>query len=255
MTLPLADSQDTPRNIKLTIAYDGTAYHGFQRQKNALTVQEVLENCLERLCRHKVSVAGAGRTDTGVHAYGQVVNFFTYTRIPGERIAPALKGLLPPDIVVKRAEEVGQQFHARFSAQSKVYVYRIYQQETADPFLRHYAWHIRHKLNVEAIHSALQVVVGTHDFSAFQAAGGPRRDPVKTILSAACRREESILELSFWGTGFLYHMVRNLVGTLIEVGMDKLSKADFSCILAGGDRTKAGMTAPPQGLYLKEIFY
>lgn len=244
------------RNIKLTVAYDGTAYHGFQRQANACSIQAILEERLEILCSHPVKITGAGRTDSGVHAYGQVVNFFTGTGgIPTERIPAAMQGLLPPDIVIREACEVPVEFHARYSAQSKVYVYHIYCQPVANPFHRQYSWHIRQPLDHSAMHQATQLIVGTHDFSAFQAAGGPERNPVRTILEAACRPQGELIELSFWGTGFLYHMVRNLVGTLVDVGAGKRSQVDLARILAGRDRNQAGITAPPQGLYLKEVYY
>lgn len=244
------------RNIKLTVAYDGTAYHGFQRQANACGIQAILEERLATLCGHPVKINGAGRTDSGVHAYGQVVNFFTGTGgIPTEKIPAAMQGLLPPDIVIREACEVPAEFHARYSAQSKVYVYHIYCQPVANPFYRNYSWHIRQSLDHLAMHQAAQIIVGTHNFSAFQAAGGPERNPVRTILEASCRPRGELLEFSFWGTGFLYHMVRNLVGTLVDVGTGKRSVNDVARILAGQDRRQAGITAPPQGLYLKEVYY
>lgn len=243
------------RNIKLTVAYDGTAYHGFQRQANAITIQQVLEERLAQVFGHQLKITGAGRTDAGVHAYGQVVNFNTTGTIPTDRIPLAAKGLLPSDIVICAAENVPGEFHARASARSKTYIYRVYQGSVPDPFLRNYAWNNPKALDTAAIHDAMGNIVGTHDFSAFRAAGGPPVNPVRTILAASCRQQENIIEFSFRGTGFLYHMVRNLVGTLIDVGRGKLSSAGFTQILAAGDRSQAGVTAPPQGLYLKEVFY
>ena len=243
------------RNLKLTIAYDGTAYHGFQRQANALSVQQVLEERLERLFNHPLRIAGAGRTDAGVHAYGQVITFSTTGSIPTERIPIAAKGVLPPDIVVVAAEEVDAEYHARFTAISKIYLYRLYVGKCADPFLRNYAWQIATQPDVKAMNEALQEIVGTHDFSSFRAAGGAPVNPVRTIFSASCRQEGSLIEFSFWGSGFLYHMVRNLVGTLVDVGFGRLTREGFSAILAGKDRSLAGITAPPQGLYLKQVFY
>ncbi len=243
------------RNIKLTVAYDGTAYHGFQRQANAMTIQQVLEERLTKIFGHQLKIIGAGRTDAGVHAYGQVVNFYTTGTIPADRIPLAAKGVLPADIVISSAAEVDKDFHARSNARSKVYLYRIYQSCVPDPFLRNYAWYIVKTLDIPAIQAAMGLIVGTHDFSSFRGSGGPPVNPVRTILAANCEMQDKTTEFSFWGTGFLYHMVRNLVGTLIDVGLGKLSAAGFTRILAARDRCQAGITAPAQGLYLKEVFY
>lgn len=243
------------RNIKLVVAYDGTNYHGFQRQTNAVTVQEVLEEQLSKIFGHGIKLTGAGRTDTGVHALGQVVNFMTSGRIPVDKIPLAGKGVLPADIVVRSAEIVGDRFHARKSALSKIYRYQIYQDRVCNPFFRNYAWQVNQPLDIGAMHQAAQNILGTHDFSAFRAAGGEAINPVRTILMACCRQNGSRIEFTFWGTGFLYHMVRNLVGTLIDVGLKRITANDFAVILAGRDRKAAGITAPPQGLYLKEVFY
>jgi len=243
------------RNIKLTVAYEGTAYNGFQRQMNGVGIQEILEVKLAKVFGHPLKMYGAGRTDAGVHAYGQVVNFRTSGTIPTERIAAASKRLLPHDIVVTKAEEVSKDFHAQFAAKSKIYVYKLYLHEIPNPFLRNYAWHFPRELNLAAIEETSQIIVGTHDFSAFRASGGSAMNPVRTIMSVDCQRANDMLEISFWGTGFLYHMVRNLTGTLIDVGTGRRSIADFRTILEGRDRKKAGITAPAHGLYLKEVKY
>ncbi|MDR3592174.1 MAG: tRNA pseudouridine(38-40) synthase TruA [Negativicutes bacterium] len=243
------------RNIKLTVAYDGTAYHGFQWQLNALTIQQVLEERLAVVFGHPLKIAGAARTDSGVHAYGQVVTFCTSGSIPTARICAAARGVLPDDIVVTAAEEVAPEFHARFDSKSKIYCYRLYSSERPDPFLRRYAWHLVKVPDTAAMDAAVRQIVGTHDFSAFRGAGGAQRSPVRTIFAASCRRQDRMTECEFWGSGFLYHMVRNLVGTLVDVGFHRLTPADFGQILAGRDRGAAGITAPPQGLYLKEVLY
>lgn len=244
------------RNIKLILAYDGTAYHGFQRQANAMTIQQVVEERLAKLFGHPLKLCGAARTDTGVHAYGQVVNFYTEGSIPIDRVAVAAKGLLPPDIVVVDATAESPEFHARYLAKGKIYRYRILNTSLPNPFERNYAWHICTRLDVALMHEAVQAVVGTHDFSAFRAAGGAPVSPVRTIMTATCREAaNSIIEIEFWGTGFLYHMVRNLVGTLVDVGLYRKTPDEFSKILAGRDRRAAGITAPPQGLYLIEVKY
>lgn len=244
------------RNIKLVLAYDGTHYHGFQRQANALTVQQIVEEGLSKIFGHTLTLTGSARTDAKVHAYGQVVNFFTSGTIPAERIPLAARGLLPPDIVVLDAAEEAPEFHARFCAHSKIYRYRVLNTRLANPFERNYAWHFAHTLDTAAMQEAAQAIVGTHDFSAFRAVGGAPVSPVRTIFSAACRAgEHGITEFEFWGSGFLYHMVRNLVGTLIEVGQHRLTPAGFAAVLAGRDRKAAGITAPPQGLYLIKVNY
>ena len=243
------------RNIKLTVAYEGTAYNGFQRQKNGIGIQQILEGKLAPLFGHELKMNGAGRTDTGVHAYGQVVNFKTEGTIPIDRIAIGSRCLLPHDIVITEAVEVDDNFHARFDATSKIYVYKIYPHVLPDPFLRNYAWHIWRNLDTPAIQEAAHIIVGTHDFSAFCAAGGKTLSPVRTIMAVECQFAGDMFELSFWGTGFLYHMVRNLTGTLVEVGLGSRRIKDFKAILEGHDRKKAGITAPAHGLYFKEVRY
>lgn len=243
------------RTLKLTIAYDGTAYHGFQWQANALSVQQVLEERLAKIFGHPVRVGGAGRTDAGVHAYGQVISLKTTGAIPVERVVLAARGVLPDDMVVTKAEEMAADFHARFSAKGKVYLYRLYIGEAPDPFRRNYAWHMAGRSDAAAMNDAVQVIVGEHDFSAFRGAGGAAKSPVRTILAASCRQDGDMIEFSFRGTGFLYHMVRNLVGTLVDVGLGRMTAADFAAVLASRDRSVAGITAPAQGLYLLEVLY
>ncbi len=243
------------RTLKLTIAYDGTAYSGFQRQANAITVQQALEERLAKIFGHPVKVAGAGRTDAGVHAYGQVVSLRTTGSIPTDRIPLAARSVLPDDIVVTAAADMAANFHARFAAKSKIYEYRIYTGAVPDPFLRNYAWHVADAPDAALMNAAAQRAAGRHDFSAFRAAGGAATSPVRTIFAASCRENGALLEFSFWGSGFLYHMVRNLVGTLVDVGLGRISEEDFAAILASRDRKNAGITAPPQGLYLKEVLY
>ncbi|MBP2651526.1 MAG: truA [Firmicutes bacterium] len=243
------------RTLKLTVAYDGTNYHGFQRQSNALAIQEVLEKRLPKVFGHSIKINGAARTDSGVHAYGQVITFSTTGLIPADKIPQATKTILPDDIVITRAEEVASDFHARFSAKSKIYIYRLHVSELPNPFQRNYTWHMRKKPNVLDMHQAIQVIIGEHDFSTFRAAGGAPINPVRTMLNAACFQDNEIVEVMIHGTGFLYHMVRNIVGTLVNVGWGRITVLEFEKILAGRNRALAGITAPPQGLYLKEVFY
>ena len=248
------------RNLKLTIAYDGSCYHGFQWQENAISIQQILEERLAKIFGASLKVTGAARTDAGVHAYGQVINFRTSSPIPANRITLACQGVLPPDIVVVKAEEVSPDFNARRSASGKIYRYRLLNKKIPNPLERNYSWHYRrHIMDAAKINETAQVIVGEHDFSAFKAAGGTTVSPVRTIFSANCFRDGDCVIFEFWGTGFLYHMVRNLVGTLVDIdqGNPSVEEAmrDFKKILAGKDRKAAGPTAPAQGLYLVEVKY
>ena len=244
------------RNIQLTVSYDGTAYNGFQRQKPPqIAVQNVLEEKLQLICGDTIELAASGRTDAGVHAFGQVVNFFTDGRIPVSKLPRAVNSILPPDIAVVEAAEADRDFSARHSARSKTYIYRILQGEVPDPFERNYSWHIRRPLNLEAMGECLRLIQGTHDFSAFRAAGGPPVSPVRTMYEAALEREGRIVTMKFFANGFLYHMVRNLVGTIANAGMERISVQRFREIMESLDRQQAGATAPPQGLYLYHVDY
>ena len=243
------------RNIKLTIAYDGSSYHGFQRQLNAITLQQVIEERLSLLLQEEIRLAGAARTDSGVHAYGQVVSIRTTGSIPTDRIPAASAGIMPADIAVLEAVEMPDTFHARFSASGKIYQYKIHNSSVPNPLLRNYVWQVSRVLDVSAMQKAMQILVGEHDFSAFQAAGSSARNPVRRLFCAHCLRQGEDIEFQFHGNGFLYHMVRNIVGTVVDVGAGKVDGKGFQTIFTGRDRTKAGATAPPQGLYLKQVFY
>ena len=244
------------RNIRMTIAYDGSAYHGFQRQTPpVVAVQNVLEEKLETVFGENIEVAASGRTDAGVHAYGQVVNFFTNCSIPTERIPMAMNSLLPEDIVVLDAQEADRDFSARHSAKSKIYIYRIFQSQLPDPFKRLYSWHIKRPLDEVKIQEAMNMLLGVHDFSAFRATGGAPMLPVREMYEAKCIRDGCMLELKFHANGFLYHMARNIVGTLANVGLGRLTPQQFQEILDSKDRAKASATAPARGLYLYKVFY
>ena len=244
------------RNICLLVAYDGTDYHGFQRQTPpVVAVQNVLEEALSRVFGDAVELAAAGRTDAGVHAAGQVVNFFTDGTIPVERVPRAVNSLLPPDIVVRRAFEADRDFSALHSAREKTYCYRILTGETPNPFCCRYAWHIRQPLDTTAMELAMPDLLGTHDFSSFRAAGGAPMSPVRTMKRAECKRDGRELVLIFAADGFLYHMVRNIVGTLADVGRGTISSEDFASILAAKDRQRASATAPACGLCLVRVDY
>ena len=244
------------RNIRLTVAYDGTNYHGFQRQRPpVVAVQNVLEAKLETVFGDSIELAASGRTDAGVHAYGQVVNFFTDGRIPVERIPLAVNSLLPDDIVVLEAAEADFDFSARHSAKSKTYIYRIQRGSFPNPFTRNYAWYVGRPLDIHAMREALAMVLGTHDFTSFRASGGAPMSPVRTMYRAEIGEKGDLLEITIHGNGFLYHMVRNMVGTLVNVGLGRISIAGFREILEARDRKKASPTAPAQGLYLFSVEY
>lgn len=244
------------RNIRLTVAYDGTAYNGFQRQKPPqLAVQNVLEEKLQLVCGDTIELAASGRTDAGVHAMGQVVNFFTDGSIPAERLPRAVNSILPPDITVLEAAEADRDFSARHSAKSKIYIYRILQGYIPDPFERNYSWNIRRELDISAMEKCLDMLQGEHDFSAFRAAGGPPVSPVRNMYEAVLTQKGRILEMKFFANGFLYHMVRNIVGTVANAGIGRITPERFRAIRDSLDRSQAGATAPPQGLFLYKVNY
>ncbi len=244
------------RNFKLVLEYDGSQYHGWQRQLGVMTIQEVIESRLEIMMGAPVGVRASGRTDAGVHARRQVVNFYSRTQLEPEQILRGLNSLLPPDIVVLDSEEAPDSFHARFSVVSKTYEYKILNRSIPSALERHFAWHIRRPLSADVMEECLSMILGTHDFAAFMASGSSVKSTERSIYRAFLRRPdaEHILFV-FEANGFLRHMVRNLVGTLVEVGRGRLSPADFLDILAGKDRRRAGMTAPAHGLCLAMVNY
>lgn len=241
--------------MRLVVQYDGTEYAGFQIQPECPTVQAQLEWALSRLLGERTSVRAASRTDAGVHACGQVVCFSTGNPIPVERVPRALNDLLPRDIACLKADVVPESFHPRYSAQCKRYVYRILNREVPSPFIGRYAWQVREPLALQAMQEAGESFVGEHDFAAFCAAGGSAQTSVREIQSLQLAREGEIIETSVVGNGFLYMMVRIIIGTLVEVGMRRWPASRVAEVLAGRDRSKAGPTAPPQGLTLVEVEY
>ncbi len=243
------------RTFKLAIAYDGTRYHGWQRQKGQTTVQEVMEEGLAKIFGEPLSITASGRTDAGVHALGQVVSFSSGGRIPLQNIVAAARGVLPDDIAVLSAHLAPEGFNARFDALGKRYIYRIVQSGKQDPFRVNYTWLLGEKLDIAKMQSAAQYIIGTHDFSSFQASGSTPTQPERTVSEALWEHVEDELVFSVAGNGFLYHMVRNLVGSLVEVGNGQRSPEDFCELLAARDRRLAGKTAPAAGLYLKEVYY
>jgi len=270
------------RNFMVAVAYDGTNYHGFQKQRGTAlaTVQDVLEKKLSLLASQQVKVTGAGRTDAGVHARGQVINFKTRGwNIPAERIACALNSVLPPDIVAVASQEVSCDFHARFSARAKIYSYTIFNERTPSPFCRFFSYHVPQSLDLRAMQAAAELLTGEHDFRAFQAAGSLVKNTVRNLYLCKvvvggrfclpdCPPESKenfmpgnflpggkFVRIYFKADGFLYKMARNLTGTLLEVGRGKIGPDNVLSILSSGDRSRAGPTAPAHGLCLEKVEY
>jgi tRNA pseudouridine38-40 synthase len=244
------------KNFKLIIEYDGSRFHGWQRQKEDITVQGEIENALKKMTSKAVTVIGSGRTDAGVHAEGQVANFKCDTRLEPEAFLNGLNSLLAPDIVIKNCEQVSASFHARYKAKSKIYHYKILNRSIPAAIGRQYSWFIRQALNQDAMRAAISCIVGLHDFKAFEATGSPRQRTTRHVLSAGLsEKKEGLLIFHIEADGFLRCMVRNIVGTLVEVGREKLTVADFKQVLDYKDRSQAGATAPAHGLTLIQVNY
>jgi tRNA pseudouridine38-40 synthase len=243
------------RNIKLTIAYDGTAYKGWQVQKNERTVQEELEKAISALFGGKHTLYGASRTDAGVHALAQVANFKTTSKIPVSKIPFALNAVVPEDIVVKKAEEAEPDFHSRFAASSKIYRYDIFNSKSRDPFRERYSCRVPYVLDVPLMLKEAAFLKGRHDFRSFQASDKRERSSVRTIRSIGVKKKGRTITIHVEGDGFLYNMVRNIAGTLIDTGRGYLAPGSVPRILKAADRTKAGPTAPAKGLFLIRVKY
>lgn len=244
------------RTIKLLIEYDGTNYQGWQVQPRGPTIQGTLEEKLRLLTGEPIQLIGSGRTDSGVHALGQVAHFKTQSQMDVHSIQRALNSLLPHDIVIQKIEEVEEGFHARRHSKSKLYEYRILNRNLRSAFHRGYVWHIPQKLNLKEMKEAAQYLIGEHDFSSFRSVGTPTRTAVRKVIRAEWKRDrEGFLCFKIEATGFLKQMVRAMVGTLVEVGRGRIRAAEFQEILDSKDRRKAGPTAPAQGLFLKEVKY
>mgnify|MGYP000238089608 CR=1 FL=1 len=244
------------RNIKIILEYDGTNYYGWQYQKNTnKTIQQTLEKKLTKLNKSEVSVIGSGRTDSGVHAKCQTANFYLDVDIPASRIPIALNSMLPPDIICKDAKEVADDFHARYDSKAKKYRYRLLNRSYHSVFTRNYVYTLYKDLNLEKINSALKDFVGYYDFAAFQSAGSDVVNTKRKIKKFEMKYIGEEICFDIVGTGFLYNMVRIIIGTLIEIGLNKRPENDVKRIINSCNRREAGFTAPAKGLTLLEVYY
>jgi tRNA pseudouridine38-40 synthase len=244
------------KNFKITIEYDGSRFHGWQRQKKDHSIQAEIEMALEKMTSAKVTLVGSGRTDAGVHATGQVANFKCDTRLAPAAFFNGLNSLLPEDIVIKDCEWVGTDFHARYDARSKVYHYKVLNRSVPTAIGRQYVWHIRKPLDRQTMRAAIAHIIGRHDFKAFEGSASPRQDTTREVFLARLIEDPGgILIFEIDAEGFLRYMVRNIVGTLVDVGLGKITVADFKRILDSRDRSQAGATAPARGLTLLKVNY
>ncbi len=243
------------RNLLLTISYKGTGYHGFQVQKNAVTVCEVLQNAMETLFKERPDIKGCSRTDAGVHANMYCVSFKTESELSCEHIRRSLDALLPDDIAVKACEEVAEDFHARYSCKGKRYVYKIWNAPYMSPFWQGLALHYPKPIDEYLLDAVCTDFIGKHDFSGFAGAKNEQEDSTREIYDCQVEREDELVTFSVTGDGFLYNMVRIMVGTLLAINEGKLEPGAINEILKTGDRSKAGKTARPEGLYLDYIYY
>lgn len=248
------------RTLKLTIAYDGTRYAGWQRQDHAkpqkrATIQAILESAFEQILRERVRLCASGRTDTGVHAIAQVAHFKTASPMPLDRLLLAINHLLPEDIAVTAIEEAKDGFHAQFDVVRKHYRYRIYMGKVVPPFVRRYVYRPQSVLNVSLMRRELAPLKGQHDFAAFAKSGHGRKSTVRKISKATLTRREDELHFDIEGNGFLYTMVRSIVGTLIDVGRGRLKPGQLKQMLKTQSRSLAGITAPSKGLTLMSVVY
>ncbi|MHB9946851.1 tRNA pseudouridine(38-40) synthase TruA [Clostridium botulinum] len=245
------------KNIKLKLEYDGANYSGWQKQKNEkfITLQGTLEKAISNITKEKIEVIGASRTDSGVHARGYICNFFTNTKIPPENLQKVINNILPPDIVVLSSEEASSEFHSRFCSKGKTYEYTVLNSSKPIAIGRNYIFQFKDKLNIDNMKMASRYFIGTHDFSAFKTKGSSIKTSVRTISKFEINKKGDFIKFIITGDGFLYNMVRIIVGTLIEIGLNKREPEYIKYVIKSKDRTKAGKCVPSSGLCLKEVFY
>lgn len=241
--------------VKLTISYFGKNYAGWQRQPNIISVQEVLQKALIQLTGEKREFYGSGRTDGGVHAYGQVAHINTDCTIPLDRFPLAINSYLPEDVKVMKAEKVSDDFHARYSAKSKTYIYKIFNDDILNPFYAYTHALVKPLLDITAMRQGAECVLGEHDFTSFMATGSIIKNTVRTITAVSVTRKGKEVKIKITGNGFLYNMVRIIAGTLVDVGIHKISPESVADIILAKERTRSGKTMPAEGLYLYNVKY
>ena len=243
------------RNIKLTIEYDGKKFNGWQKQPNKLNIQGEIENAIKEITGEEVDLIGSGRTDAGVHAFGQVANFKTNSNLPIEKFAIAINSKLKKSIVIKEAKEVEERFHSRYNAKQKTYRYVINNSKQGTAIYRDLECHIPMDLDIEEMKKASKYFEGEHDFKAFKASGTSSKSSIRTIYEAEVIKEGNRIKIELTGNGFLYNMVRIISGTLVDVGLGKIKAEEIPEIIELGERSRAGKTLPAHGLYLVDVKY
>ena len=243
------------RNIKLTIEYDGKDFNGWQKQPNKLNIQGEIERAIQNITGKQVELIGSGRTDAGVHAFGQVANFKIDSDFPIEKMAIAINSQLKNSICIKKSEEVPMEFHSRYNCHSKTYQYVIDNSEQGTAIFRGLTYHVPQKLNIEKMQKAITYFVGEHDFSSFKSSGTSSKSSVRIIYDAKVEEDGEKIIICLTGNGFLYNMVRIISGTLVEVGLNNIEPEDISKIIEAKNRQMAGKTLPPQGLFLMSVEY
>lgn len=242
------------RNLKLTIQYDGSRYCGWQKQPNSSGIQGTIEYAIYEITKEKIKIEASGRTDAGVHALGQVANFKTNSTIPASRIPDALNAKLPKDISIIDCQEVSEDFHSRYNAKGKVYRYLIYNNPYRSPLYKDTSYHVKYELDLEKMRQEAKSLLGTHDFIGFRKDGSSVKGTVRTIHDITIEEKDGLIVLEVYGNGFLYNMVRIIVGTLVDIGRGKIDKS-MEEIIASKDKYEAGHTAPAHGLFLKKVHY
>ena len=243
------------RNIWITVSYEGTDYGGFQRQENRMTVQEMLEKCLLELTKKKTTIYFVARTDAGVHAYGQECTFYTESTIPGDRFMYAMNAMLPGNIRIVQSRDMDEDFSVRRSNYGKTYGYLLTENRQCPPFLKRYIWRTGKKLDIMKMEQVAQVLEGTHDFTSFRGNNSVPSDPVRKINEIRIVKTGELYRIYVTGEGFLYHMVRNIAGVLVDAGIGAVTPKEVQHILEAKDRRKLGITAPAEGLCLLKVYF